>query len=117
MKTRIAIPTNDRKTLFNRTGRAAEFAFFDIENGKIVKQWFAENPHTHDHDDHDEHDHEHGEHSHQEVMQVLKGCNVLLVKHLGKYMKADLQRHQIAHDKARGQTLNEIVENYIAKNS
>ena len=30
---KIAIPTNDRKTIAAHTGKCKEFAFFEIENG------------------------------------------------------------------------------------
>ena len=32
---KIAIPTNDRKTIAAHTGKCREFAFFEIENGKL----------------------------------------------------------------------------------
>ena len=33
---KIAIPTNDRKTIAAHTGKCREFAFFEIENGKLI---------------------------------------------------------------------------------
>ena len=54
---KIAIATNDRKSIARRTGRAKEFAFFEIdEKGNIINVYFEENQHKHD--DEDEHDHE-----------------------------------------------------------
>jgi predicted Fe-Mo cluster-binding NifX family protein len=53
---KIAIATNDRKTIAKRTGRAKEFAFFDLDNnGNIINVRFEENQHKHD--DEDEHHH------------------------------------------------------------
>jgi predicted Fe-Mo cluster-binding NifX family protein len=50
---KIAIATNDRKTIAKRTGRAKEFAFFELdENGKIITIRYEENQHKHDDDDH-----------------------------------------------------------------
>jgi len=56
---KIAIGTNDRKTIAKRTGRAKEFAIFEVtENGQIEKVQFVENQHKH-HDDHEEHEPNH----------------------------------------------------------
>jgi predicted Fe-Mo cluster-binding NifX family protein len=44
---KIAIPTNDRKTIAAHTGKCREFAFFEIENGKLISEKFEENLHTH----------------------------------------------------------------------
>ncbi len=60
---KIAIATNDRKNIAKRTGRAAEFAIYTIENGEIQSTDYQKNTHTH-HDDHDRnegnHRQEHG---------------------------------------------------------
>jgi len=55
---KIAIATNDRKTIARRTGRAKEFAFYEIDaNGNILRVYFEENQHKHD-DEHEHHDYE-----------------------------------------------------------
>jgi len=48
---KIAIATNDRKTIAKRTGRAAEFSIYHIENGEIISIDHQKN--THEHEDHD----------------------------------------------------------------
>ncbi len=48
----IALATNDRKNIAKRTGRAKEFAFFTIKNGKITDIRYEKN--SHEHHDHDE---------------------------------------------------------------
>ena len=59
---KIAIATNDRKTIAKRTGRAKEFAFFDLDsNGNIINVRFEENQHKHD----DEGEHHHNEAYHR----------------------------------------------------
>lgn len=55
---KIAIPTNDRKTIAKRTGRAAEFAIYHIENGEIISIDHQKNTHEHD----DNHDRKEGNH-------------------------------------------------------
>jgi len=53
---KIAVATNDRKTIARRTGRAKEFAFYEIDDqGKIIRVYYEENRHKHD--DEEEHHH------------------------------------------------------------
>ena len=89
---KIAIPTNDRKLIAKRTGRAAEFAIYTIDSKEIKSVEYIKN--THSHDDHDrnvghhhgeneshshEHNHEHGEHNHDELLVLLGGIDILFV--------------------------------------
>ena len=44
---KIGIPTNDRKTVEGHFGHCKEFAFFEIENGKIIDtSYIAPPPHA-----------------------------------------------------------------------
>lgn len=44
---KIAIATDDRINIAKHTGRAVEFAIFEIENGTVVNSQFLKNDHTH----------------------------------------------------------------------
>ncbi len=68
---KIAIPTNDRQTIAERTGRCKEFAIIDIE-----------------------------------IIAVLDGVDMLIVKMVGKHLKNDLETHAIPY---RQTTETEIV--------
>ncbi len=130
----IAIATNDRKTIAKRTGRATEFAFFEI-NGNEITGVTYENSH-HEHHDHDRsesnhrqgrrghnlgqgHSHGHGngyhhhEHHHDEVVEQLKNVNMFLVRAVGKHMRSDLERGNIPFKLVKGEILTDIVKNYI----
>ncbi len=131
---KIAIATNDRKTIAKRTGRAAEFAIYTIENGTIKSIDYQKNTHTH-HDDHDRsegnhrqghgggnghghqynhnHDHEHGEHNHDEIINQLKEIDMFLVRAVGKYMKKDLVRGNIPYQLVKKENIDEILDDYI----
>ena len=131
---KIAIATNDRKTIAKRTGRAAEFAIYNIENGAIQSIDYQKNTHTH-HDDHDRnegnhrqghsggnghghhhnhnHDHEHGEHNHDEIINQLKEIDMFLVRAVGKYMKKDLVRGNIPYQLVKKENIEEILDDYI----
>ncbi len=129
----IAVATNDRKTIAKRTGRAAEFAFYQINGNKITDVTFEKNNHEHhDHDrregnhrqgrhgqglghrhGHGNHHHEEEEHSHDEVIEQLKNVDIFLVKAVGKYMRGDLERGNIPFKLVKGENITDIVKDYI----
>ena len=43
---KIAIPTNDRKTIAAHTGKCKEFAFFVFFNGNVVSTKYEVNAHS-----------------------------------------------------------------------
>ncbi len=106
---KIAIPTNDRKTLAERTGRAKEFAIFNIENGKITDVKYETN--THEHHSHEEGE-EHHEHSHADIVEALKEADILLVTKIGKHMKADLDAGGIKYKKVNEKSIDVVLQSY-----
>ena len=102
---RIAIPTSDRETLFNRTGRAKEFAIYDMSDGSYEFVEFRENPHKHE--DHEES--EHHDHSHGDVVEVLKDCDALLVKTAGQHFRKDFDKAEIPLYQTKQTVLKEII--------
>ncbi len=153
---KIAIATNDRKTIAKRTGRAKEFAIFNIDpNGNIKEVVFVENEHKH-HDEHDHehepnhrkvtgygkghgtglgsghrkggrhhhheihlheaehHHHDHGVHHHNEIIDQLKGIDMLLVRAVGKYLRQDLIDGNIPFKTVtKEDDLEKIIKNYL----
>ena len=102
---RIAIPTSDRETLFNRTGRAKEFAIYDMSDGSFEFVEFRENPHKHkDHEEGEHHDHSHGD-----VVEVLKDCKALLVKTAGQHFRKDFDEAEIPLYQTKQTVLKEII--------
>ncbi|MBN1651713.1 MAG: hypothetical protein JW857_10315 [Bacteroidales bacterium] len=83
---RIAIPTNDRESLFARTGQAKEFAIYEIQNKSVLFIEFRENPHKHEDEKEDEH-----EHNHRDMVHALNDCDALVVKMAGKHLKVDFK--------------------------
>jgi len=102
---RIAIPTNDRINLFNRTGRAKEFAIYIVNNGSWDFVEFRKNPHKH----HDHEEEEHHEHSHQEVVNALSDCDALLVKTAGQHFRTDFDKANIPLYQTKQVVLKEII--------
>lgn len=124
---RIAIPTNDRKSIAKRTGRAAEFAFYTIDNGEIKSVTYSKNTHKHDGHDRDEghhhgeneehnhkgHNHEHGEHNHDELLDILIDIDLLLVRAVGKYMRKTLQKGNFKYQLVKIDDISKILEDYL----
>ena len=126
---KIVIPTNDRKSIAQRTGRASEFAFYTINNAEIKSVTYTKNIHSHnDHDrkeghhhgenethehEHEGHNHEHGEHNHDELLEILVDIDLLLVRAVGKYMRKTLQKGNIKYELVRVDDISEILKKYL----
>ncbi len=130
----IAIATNDRKTIAKRTGRAAEYAFFEVNGNEITGVTYEKNHHEHHDHDRSEGNHRQGrrghslgqghghghrngyhhhEHHHDEVVEQLKNVNMFLVRAVGKHMRSDLERGNIPFKLVKGEILTDIVKSYI----
>jgi predicted Fe-Mo cluster-binding NifX family protein len=123
---KIAIATDDRINIAKHTGRAVEFAIFEIENGTVVNTEFLKNDHTH-HEHHHEHgDHQHGHehncenHDHQgsnsphaNIVKQMKGVDLFLVTHLGPHFRVEVERAGIEYKGVRYSTIDELLKDYL----
>jgi len=110
---KIAIATNDRISIAERTGRATEFAFYTINNGVIESVDYQKNNHSHHEHGKNGHNHEHGNHSHKEIVSQLQDVDVFLVRAVGKNMRRDLKEGNIPYQLVKIDAISEIIENYI----
>lgn len=129
---KISFPTNDRKTIAKRTGRCKEFVIYDLEDSKIMDIIYREN--THEHHDHNHgHGHGHGhhehgeghghghqdhkkgegEHSHDEMRDLLKDVDVLIVGRVGKFMKKSLEDFGINYQRTKKLEIQEVVDEFL----
>lgn len=118
---KIAIPTNDRKTIAAHTGKCREFAFFEIENGKLISEKFEENLHAHHHEDgccnhHHHHHHAHDSnqnkhHHHAEILTQLSGVDKFYYYGMGMGLRNELTKNHINFEKAKYFEIREIIEN------
>jgi|GEM_PF-625805 len=106
---RIAIPTNDRESIFTRTGQAKLFAIYNIDGMNALFLEFRENPHKHE--ETEEHAHEH---NHLDMVEALKDCQALLVKIAGKHLRSDFEIANIKLLKTKENQL-QCVANSFAK--
>ncbi len=93
---KVAFATNDRKTIASQTGRANEFAIYELSDNNIIRVEYFENQHEHEHHHNHEHEHQHDHHheqghSHKEITEKLSGVDYLYAKHVGTHFKSDLQ--------------------------
>lgn len=96
---RIAVATDDNKTITGHVGRCQAFAIYDIDDETIAKKELRENMFTH-HRMGGEHNHEHhhGEghqHGHASLIEGLKDCSVLLFSGGGWRLIEDLEKNNI----------------------
>lgn len=103
---KIAIATNDRKTLAERTGQAKEFALIELENEKIKNIEYRENSH-HNHD----HSNEEKEHTHKDIIEILNGVDIFYVLRVGKYLKRDLEQGNINYKIVKEKNIDNLISN------
>jgi len=108
---RVAVPTNDKKTIFKRTGRANGFLIIDAYNNGFEVIDYRKNNHGHHHHHGEEHD-EHS-HSHKEIVDSLKDCKYLIVNIIGKHFGKDISDAGIKVYKTEKQNIEEAVLEFI----
>lgn len=106
---KIAIPTNDRKTIAKRTGRCEEFAVYEITNNKVISADYRKNTHDHDHEE-EEH-----EHSHSDIMELLSDADMMIVQMVGKHMKSDLEKSNLEYQKTKESDIETILNTFLEK--
>ncbi|RUA15364.1 MAG: hypothetical protein DSY55_06475 [Clostridia bacterium] len=94
MTTRIAIPTDDGKTISRHFGQARAFLIVTLENGEIADRELREMPDVgdtnhHHHDHHHNHDHEHargmgGNPAHMAKFDYIRDCQFLIGGGMGQ---------------------------------
>ncbi len=109
---KIAIPTNDRISVAERTGQAAEFAVFTILNKTVTETEYRVNDHKHEHHSHGHT--EHHDHSHDEVVTLLKDTDLLLIHRVGPHMLESLQNGGITYEVINEQQISDVLQRFLA---
>jgi len=108
---KICIPTNDKQTIAQRTGRAKGFMFYTIDdNKKIIEEKYIDNPHSHDHNHDEEEEHEH---HHNEIIEILQDVDIFVVKAVGKHLRQDLIDANINFERTSKTEIKDILNDYI----
>lgn len=77
---RIAVPTNDGKSISEHFGRSASFLVFEVENDQVKNRETRANEMQHSHEQGNCHNAagRGGPHSHASLVSTLAGCEVVL---------------------------------------
>lgn len=108
---KIAVPTNDRKTLAERSGRAKEFAVAEVENGQITNISYRENQHEHNHD------HSHGDHAHghQDIVDALHDNVAVVGRKFGPHFAGDFHKAGIKLILTKQESIENAVMEVLGK--
>jgi predicted Fe-Mo cluster-binding NifX family protein len=89
---KIAVVSDDSKTIASHFGRAAGFIIFEIEKGQVINREFRANGFTHHHLAGAVHQpHEHQPHSHAGILTALEDCEAVISCGMGQRMFVDFQ--------------------------
>lgn len=90
---KVAVVTDDGKTISQHFGRASHYAVLTVEEGKIVAHELREKVgHAHFHNEEHGHEHEHGErhgfgptadHRHGAMSDTIVDCEAMLARGMG----------------------------------
>ena len=95
-KMKIAVATNNEKTVAGHVGRCRGFLVYDIEEQKIKRIELRENTFTnHSQSEHNHEHHSGGGHRHGRLVEGLSDCNYLIFKSGGWRMIENLQENNI----------------------
>ena len=108
---KISIPTNDRITIAERSGRAKEFAIIEINASSFNIIEYKKNEHEHNHS---EGEHEH--HGHGDLIELLNGVSAVVVKKVGSHLKADLDSANIKIIKTSQVNIEDGIKEFIENN-
>ncbi len=114
---KIAIPTNDRINVAERSGRASEFAIIEIKNNKIINIDYIENEHETNH--HSGKGHNHGEHesdhNHDDLVQLLNGIDFIIGKKFGPHFSRDFYKAGIKMQLTKLKNIDDIISEHLSK--
>ena len=100
---KVAFATNDRKTIAQHTGRAKEFAVYELSAYEVINIEYYIN---------EQHDHNHW-HSHKGIVEKLIGTDYLYALHLGKHFKEELEKVGIENEMAKENDIMSVVKDFF----
>ncbi len=120
---KVAVPTDDKKSIAKFTGRATYFQIYEIEGEKIEPVMTIENQHHHEHGSHEhhhEHHHHHGQHahhghSHAREVAAMKDAEVLICSHMGKHFEQALKAYDIGIFLTKTTDIHKAIEEYRSR--
>jgi len=120
---KIAVVTDDHKTISAHFGRAQYYDVFTVEDNKVVKKEIREKA---NHSQFSGEDHHHGEHSeshgmdpgsqrrHGLMMETIQDCQVLMARGMGQGAHNNLRERGIKPILTDIQQIQEALDAYLA---
>ncbi|RLD35018.1 MAG: hypothetical protein DRI73_03090 [Bacteroidetes bacterium] len=112
---KIAIPTNDKESVFPRTGQAHGYMIYHVEDNHIKGKFYKVLPaglrQKHENQD------ESKEHSHRDLCQFLEGCDLLLIKNIGKHLQHDFDENRVFFEKTKETLVEGAIKKYLEEKS
>ncbi len=97
---KIAVPTDNRQTITKETGKAKEFAIYELNDVKIQNVNYIENAQTN-----------------SEIIKHLNGVDYFLVAELEIFLRNDLQKENIKFQYTNQTNLDDIIFHFTYHNS
>jgi len=110
-QTKIAIPTDDGKTISRHFGQAQFFQVVTIENEKVVHSEMR----TKANHQHGDHSHASGTHPGQQMVDAIKDCQVLIAGGMGTPAHTRAVSAGLVVIMTRLDTITAATEAYISK--
>jgi predicted Fe-Mo cluster-binding NifX family protein len=104
---KIAVASDDRKTISHHFGRASGFEIFEIKNNRIFNQVYRKNI--------GKRTGECGSCNHDVMITNLKDCDVLICYGMGRRIYDDLTKNNIQAVVTDEKTVDEAVKKFIKK--
>ncbi len=101
---KIAIPTNDQRSISQHFGRSKGFLIVEVQDNKVKSKSYQENnmtahalsgvqlpdaEHHHAHDHHHHHGHGQHHHSHEGIFKALGNCHLVIAGGMGRRLYQD----------------------------
>jgi predicted Fe-Mo cluster-binding NifX family protein len=113
--TKIAVASDDQRTIAQHFGRTKGFMIYTVEDNKITDTSYVDNTFTgHVRGHHHKHDHDHQHrHSHRGILEALKDTEVVISRGMGRRLLDDFERVGKTVFVTATETLDDAVSQYI----
>ncbi|MEW6287597.1 MAG: NifB/NifX family molybdenum-iron cluster-binding protein [Chloroflexota bacterium] len=112
---KIAFATDDLTTISAHLGRAKKYLVVSVENGQVVAREERDKPAHHAHEDRHEHGHEqHGGHFHQNLLQPINDCQIVVARGMGRPAFESIQAASLQAILTERHTIDEALQAYLA---
>ena len=102
---KVAIASDDGKTISYHFGRAAGFVVFEIQNGKITGREYRKNI--------GKHSEEHGSCDHAAMIKNLKDCSVMISHGMGQRIYDDMVKSGIEPIVTEEDSVDKAIEAFL----